>query len=279
MSAQNDMRPIIIKKVKKVSGDGHHGGAWKVAYADFVTAMMAFFMLMWLLNATTEQQRKGIADYFSPTVPISRISGGGDGSFGGDSPFSETVVAQNGTGASDRRPTEGRQAMGMSGADHNSHQLETAMLGDIEDSLLDGGGDSRLTDGALDQVQTRLTDVGLIIEIYARPNAPLFLADDAGLQPWMLDLSALIASLMTAIDNPVAIGAHVRAGPIVAATDTGWERTNRQAQLVREALEAAGLAPERVVRVIGHSDRTPAVESIMDVRNDRIELTIIRNFP
>lgn len=66
-------RPIIIKRKKVVGGDGHHGGAWKVAYADFVTAMMAFSMLMWLLNATTEQQRKGIADYFSPNVPIARI--------------------------------------------------------------------------------------------------------------------------------------------------------------------------------------------------------------
>ena len=69
--------PIIIKRKKVIAGDGHHGGAWKVAYADFVTAMMAFFMLMWLLNATTEQQRKGIADYFSPTIPINRVSGGG----------------------------------------------------------------------------------------------------------------------------------------------------------------------------------------------------------
>ncbi|MBF9025355.1 hypothetical protein HKCCD6035_07330 [Rhodobacterales bacterium HKCCD6035] len=88
-------RPIIIKRKKVVGGDGHHGGAWKVAYADFVTAMMAFFMLMWLLNATTEQQRKGIADYFSPNVPIARISGGGESAFGGESPFSELSVAQN----------------------------------------------------------------------------------------------------------------------------------------------------------------------------------------
>jgi chemotaxis protein MotB len=105
-------RPIIIKRKKVVGGDGHHGGAWKVAYADFVTAMMAFFMLMWLLNATTEQQRKGIADYFSPNVPIARISGGGEGAFGGESPFSELSVAQNCTGATNRRPTEGRQSLG-----------------------------------------------------------------------------------------------------------------------------------------------------------------------
>jgi chemotaxis protein MotB len=72
MSAQSNVAPIIIKKKKSGGGDGHHGGAWKVAYADFVTAMMAFFLLMWLLNATTEKQRKGLADYFSPSIPLSR---------------------------------------------------------------------------------------------------------------------------------------------------------------------------------------------------------------
>ena len=88
MSADN-LAPIIIKRKKIVGGDGHHGGAWKVAYADFVTAMMAFFLLMWLLNATTESQRKGISDYFNPSIPLSRTSGGGDRSFGGDSVFTK----------------------------------------------------------------------------------------------------------------------------------------------------------------------------------------------
>ena len=79
MDARSNAAPVIIKRKKVVNGGGHHGGAWKVAYADFVTAMMAFFLLMWLLGATTENQRKGIADYFSPTVPINRVSGGGSG--------------------------------------------------------------------------------------------------------------------------------------------------------------------------------------------------------
>ena len=92
MSAQSNLAPVIIKRKKKVVGGGHHGGAWKVAYADFVTALMAFFLLMWLLNATTEQQRKGVADYFSPTVPIARVSGGGDGNFGGEFVFSEMTM-------------------------------------------------------------------------------------------------------------------------------------------------------------------------------------------
>ena len=87
MAKDQTVAPVIIKRKKIIAADGHHGGAWKVAYADFVTAMMAFFMLMWLLNATTEQQKKGIADYFSRTLAITRSSGGGDSSFVGDTVF------------------------------------------------------------------------------------------------------------------------------------------------------------------------------------------------
>src|SRR6056297_3628283 len=112
MAGTRNVAPVIIKRKKVVAGGGHHGGAWKVAYADFVTAMMAFFLLMWLLNATTENQRKGLADYFSPTIPVNRISGGGDGSFGGDSVFSENTLARNGIGATNRRATESREARG-----------------------------------------------------------------------------------------------------------------------------------------------------------------------
>jgi len=100
-------RPIVIKRKKVVGGDGHHGGAWKVAYADFVTAMMAFFMLMWLLNATSEQQRAGLADYFTPTITINRSSGGGEGMFGGESVTSEDVLTKDGNGSSSQH--EGSQ--------------------------------------------------------------------------------------------------------------------------------------------------------------------------
>ena len=83
MAGQSNAAPVIIKRKKVIAGGGHHGGAWKVAYADFVTAMMAFFMLMWLISATTEEQRKGIADYFNPTIFITQSALGGDGVFKG----------------------------------------------------------------------------------------------------------------------------------------------------------------------------------------------------
>ena len=89
--------PIVVKRKKVVAG-GHHGGAWKVAYADFVTAMMAFFLLMWLLSVTDEETRLGLADYFSPTIPIHSTRGGGDGPFDGESMFSQDVLAKDETG-------------------------------------------------------------------------------------------------------------------------------------------------------------------------------------
>ena len=110
-AAAANTRPIIIKRKKVVGGDGHHGGAWKVAYADFVTAMMAFFMLMWLLNATSEQQRAGLADYFTPTITINRSSGGGEGLLNGDSALSQDILAQMLEGLS---------------AQHEGSQIDTA---------------------------------------------------------------------------------------------------------------------------------------------------------
>ena len=273
MDGSKALRPIIIKKKKVIAGGGHHGGAWKVAYADFVTAMMAFFMLMWLLNATTEQQRKGLADYFTPTVPVARISGGGVGSFGGDSPFSEEDLAQSGTGATSENPTEGRQAMGALGTG-NSAALEQAVLEEIEDSL-QGMGDSRISDQALEHVQTRLTDQGLVIEIFARPGAPLFTDEDT-LQPWLVAFSRVMAELFDTVTNSVAIGAYVRSEPIVIARETIWDRSTAQAHILRQQLQEAGLDAQRFRRVTGHADRSPATSDPMAVRNDRLEIVLLR---
>ena len=105
MAAQKENRPIIIKR-KSVAGEGgHHGGAWKVAYADFVTAMMAFFLLMWLLSATTEEQRKGLSDYFDPSIPISRVSAGGAGMLAGTSSLSPESKAGSATEGVRPKPT------------------------------------------------------------------------------------------------------------------------------------------------------------------------------
>jgi chemotaxis protein MotB len=271
---ENATRPIIIKRKKVIGGGGHHGGAWKVAYADFVTAMMAFFMLMWLLNATTEQQRKGLADYFSPTIPITRISGGGDGAFGGDSPFSENTVAQNGTGATNLRPTEGRESLGLSGTDHEAARAEEdAALAALQEAL---SGDSVISENLLAHVQTRLTDEGLVIEVFSRPGQPLFDPATGSPAPWLPDLAAVMASLFATVTNAIAIEGHVAAEPIVVASETRWRASTDRAQVFRALLERADLPPRRIVRVTGHADREPATDNPMAPRNERLEIILLR---
>ncbi|MGB8623739.1 MAG: flagellar motor protein MotB [Paracoccaceae bacterium] len=272
--------PVIIKRKKVVSGDGHHGGAWKVAYADFVTAMMAFFMLMWLLNATTEKQRKGIADYFNPTIPVNRISGGGEGAFGGDSIFSEKMLAQSGTGATARRTTNERQARGATGVDLSERRRKSgenaAAFKEVEKLLLARSGESMVDDRAMRHIVTRVTDKGLIVELFDMPGSPLFESRGDTPSPMMAALTRMIAGVFRLVTNEVAIGGHTRALPQVRLGGSPWDLSTRRAQAARAMLEDSGLAAQRVRRVTGHADRSPAVDDPMAVRNNRIELILLR---
>ena len=279
--------PVIIKRKKVIAGGGHHGGAWKVAYADFVTAMMAFFMLMWLLNATTEKQRKGIADYFNPSIPINRISGGGDGAFGGSSIFAEDRLAQNGNGATNQRPTEQRQASGETGVDPSQQAeaaasaeeaaAEEAALRQIEEVLRGQGGESLVTDLLARYITTRLTDEGLIIEIFDIEGAPLFAPGTARPEPVARDLARMLARVFALVKNGVAIKGHVQTAPEVLKVDPSWDLSTSRAQEMRILLETAGLAGSRVRRVAGYADREPVADNPMATRNNRIELVLIRS--
>jgi len=268
-------RPIIIKKKKVVGGHGHHGGAWKVAYADFVTAMMAFFMMMWLLNATTEQQRSGLADYFSPTIPVTRVSGGGDGAFGGDDIFSENTIAQEGNGATDARPTEGRQSLGIEGTEHQEDTSDEAMLDAIGEALAAAAGDSTVVELVLEHIQTRLTDEGLIIEVFSRPGAPLF--DETGTPVfWLPQLADVLADLFGTVTNQVAVEGHVATEPLVRASADRFELSSSRAARMRNLLEAGGLPTSRLDRITGHGDSNPIMDDPLSIRNDRLEIILLR---
>ncbi|MGJ8543995.1 MAG: flagellar motor protein MotB [Sulfitobacter sp.] len=278
MEAQKAAAPVIIKRKKVIAGGGHHGGAWKVAYADFVTAMMAFFMLMWLLNATTEQQRKGIADYFAPTIAINRISGGGSGAFGGDSVFSEETLAQNGTGATAQLASEEQQNRGESNADDASgdKSAEDEAFRVLQEMLLGRGGESMVMENALEHINSRITDEGLVIELFALENAPLFA--EGGTEPTQLlqDLTTLIAEVSKTVSNNIAVGGHVRASPIVLANRPVWDLSADRATRTRELLEARKIGENRVQRVTGHADREPVTRNPMAPRNDRLEIVLLR---
>lgn len=282
MSA-NDIAPVIIKRVKKSGGDGHHGGAWKVAYADFVTAMMAFFLLMWLLNATTEVQRKGIADYFNPTIPINRISGGGDGSFGGSDIFSEQTLAQTGNGATQRNPAERNMARGDSGTSDSEEEsaekaAEAEMLVGAEAMLTGKSGESLVSDEVLRHIVTRVTDEGLIVEIFDLAGDPLFEPGSDNPTKVMVDLADMVAEIFTLLTNEVAVSGFTRAQPLVLAENPVWDLSSGRADRVRLLLEDAGLPAERIQRVSGYADRKPVADNPMAPRNNRIELILLRKF-
>lgn len=275
MAAQGNAAPVIIKRKKVIAGGGHHGGAWKVAYADFVTAMMAFFLLMWLLNATTEKQRKGISDYFNPTIPVNRISGGGDGAFGGDSVFAEETMAHTGTGAMAREgasPPEdviGKDASRGSAGD-------AADLEKVEQALLARGGESATMEQLMQHVVTRVTDEGLVIEIFDLPDAPLFDGDTAEPLPVALAIADLLAEVLAVTSNEVAVNGHLRAYPVTLIDNPVWDLSADRAQATRGILETAGLDAERMQRIAGFADRKPATSDPSALRNNRIEIILLR---
>lgn len=278
MGAAGANAPIIIKRKKVVSGGGHHGGAWKVAYADFVTAMMAFFMLLWLLNATTEQQRKGIADYFSPTLPIMRISGGGDGMFGGDNIFAEQTLAQNGTGAS--RMVSGANAIDFESDDTEStapSAADVATFDAVQDVLIGQGGESLISDKALQHVITRLTDEGLIIELFDLNDAHLFEPDTTNATAPAIELAAVLARIFGSLPNEVAVVGHTKSRPIVLRDNPVWDLSSGRASVFRALLQGKGLGQTRFRRVTGHADRALATRDPFADRNNRIEVILLRS--
>lgn len=285
-----DIAPIIVKKKKVIHG-GHHGGAWKVAYADFVTAMMAFFLLMWLLNATTEKQRKGIADYFSPTIPVHKVSGGGNGPLGGESTFSELTLPQNGRGASDAAPTEEAQAKGDTGAssesDADAEQKTSETLGtsqtteDEEFELLEGmleasSGESDVEDPLLSHVRTKVTDEGLIIELFDNTDQPLFEAGSDAPTPRMVELLSVINEVVGTVRNRIALAGHSFEAVPESYENANWQLSSNRAHFVRRVLKDGGLAPERLARVTGQANQEPAFEDLNDVRNNRVEIILLR---
>jgi chemotaxis protein MotB len=262
--------PIIIKRKKVIAGGGHHGGAWKVAYADFVTAMMAFFMLMWLLNATTEQQRKGIADYFAPTISVARISGGGEGALSGDSVFTRQTMAASGRGGVAEMDGRGMAQMQQEAAD-------IAALRDVEAALLGFGGESVLSDNALRHVVTRLTDEGLVIEVFDLPSAPLFIGETDTPTPVTEEIAAMLARILGVVKNDVAVTGHVRTSTEPQPDNLIWNLTTSRASRTRLLLEAGGLDDGRISRLTGAGDRNPAISDTASERNNRVAIIVLRS--
>jgi chemotaxis protein MotB len=290
----------IIKKVKKVSGHGHHGGAWKVAYADFVTAMMAFFLLLWLLSSTTEDQRKGIAEYFSASVPLIQMSGGGESAFQGDSmtaqdtkaetgaatqdePMSATPPSEDGTPAIDDQGADagvapgGETAGAGAGVAEGGPDSGAGALAELQTALQAMSGESEVAAELMRHIRTKVTNEGLVIEVFETPERPLFVDDTDAPTPLMRGLMAMIASVAQLVTNDMAVTGHTDAASVGRDGEDGaWRLSSDRALTARRLLTDEGLGAERVKRVAGRAATQPMTENPLDPQNRRIEITLLR---
>jgi len=231
---------------------------------------------MWLLNATTEKQRKGIADYFSPTIAIARISGGGDGALGGESVFAENTLPRVGSGATSLRPqSERTEKDSFSDDKEGGDPVETEAFEEVEDFLLGRGGESMVADDLLKHIVTEVTDEGLVVEFFETDQGRLF-DDDAKPTQLLDDLALALARASELVTNPVAIEAHTATYPIVLATNPSWDVSQRRADVFHDLMVRRGLDEGRVQRVTAYADREPRHANLMDIRNSRIEVVFLR---
>ena len=273
----DDSKRPIIKRKKVVAGDGHHGGAWKVAYADFVTAMMAFFMLMWLLNATTEKQRKGLADYFTPTIAIARVSGGGDGALSGDSMSAEEDLAHTRAGGFAQSAPLGSVKSGSNAAGEGAGVREMSDLEAVQMGIVGRGGDSLVQEMAKKHISTRLTDKGLVIEVFDLEGEPLFEGATAKPTPIMIAISDILVEAFDLVSNKISVAAHSQTFSPLLLDNPSWPLTTDRAQSTRALLQNRGLAQPRVVEVTGHGQQKPLLDDPMSSKNNRLEITLLRS--
>jgi chemotaxis protein MotB len=251
--ADEGQKPIIVKRVKK-GGHGHHGGAWKIAYADFVTAMMAFFLLMWLLGSTTEGDKKGIADYFSSPLKIALLSSGsgaGDASHvikgGGQDLTRTTGQVKRGEVAADRAHVN------IKALKAEQIRAEVARLEDLKKKVEQKiRANSRLAPIS-SQIRLDMTADGLRIQIVDEQNRPMFDSGSSVVKPYMRELLREIGSVLTEVPNRLTLEGHTDAQPF-SGGDRGysnWELSADRANASRRELLAGGLPDDRVLRVQG----------------------------
>jgi chemotaxis protein MotB len=260
-------QPIIIRRKKVYAADGHHGGAWKVAYADFVTAMMAFFLLMWLLNATTEQQRKGIADYFSPNIPLAAVSGGGAEALSGDSLFTEDTLAKSGTGAAGDSSREAADKSAEEDTSSSGLQEEIEKL----NSALEEA-DKSLSE----HLKLKMSPEGLVIELVDQADSPLFSSGSSEPSPILEGLIQIVTASFSDVSNSVKIAGHTDNYAFAQnANYTNWELSSDRANTARRLLASAGFPVDQISGVVGKSSTEPFSDDPYSPMNRRISITIL----
>ena len=275
----DDKQNIIIKRVKKVAG-GHHGGAWKVAYADFVTAMMAFFLLLWLLSVTTNTQKQKIEDYFSPTDPrIAQDQSGSGGLLGG------SVVAPE--GAKNDDSVRDPNASNDEGDEKSNQQKEKDAASDKQDekAFKDVAENIRQSIESVPELKEYMpnllidiTPEGLRIQIIDQANKPMFQVGSAEPMPQTVKLLSMITGVIKDLPNRISIRGHTDSSPYGKdATYTNWELSADRANASRRVMLASGYDATKVENVQGKADREPLdAKDTASPRNRRISLIILK---
>ncbi|MFQ5776068.1 MAG: flagellar motor protein MotB [Kiloniellaceae bacterium] len=305
-SEEKNAAPIIIKRVKKGGHGGHHGGAWKVAYADFVTAMMAFFLLLWLLQATTEEQKLGIADYFAP-ASVARNTSGGGGMLGGRTftkqganphdrtpvgvmielptnppdwdntgdPEENTATEESGAGAQTARPPE----------ELNSNELEEFLARREEEQFAAAEQALRQAIENVPELNTLMnnliidqTDEGMRIQIVDEAGKSMFPSGSSEMFEHTRKLLQLVVDAVKQLPQRIAIKGHTDAAPFVNDHGyTNWELSSDRANSSRRALIEAGLPADRIASVVGLADKDHLDEDDpYSPRNRRISIILLR---
>jgi chemotaxis protein MotB len=271
-------RPIIVKKIIADGHEGHHGGAWKVAYADFVTAMMAFFLLMWLLGATNEKQRKALADYFTPTlVELKQGSAGSNGIFGGDSIVSRdnypTAMGQTG----DRSLTIPKDATGVEdkgGKSNRSLQKVAfeALREELEQRLNSRPDLVQLSNN----VRFTSTKEGLRIDLVDEADFAMFALATDTLTPRAETLLIEVADVIKGLPNPVVVRGHTDGLPYASGkVMNNWMLSTARAEATRKTLVEGGVSIKQLLRIEGVADREPFnPRDLNDPRNRRMSVTL-----
>ena len=298
MSDSNEQRPII-KKVIKVEGGGHHGGAWKVAYADFTTAMMAFFMLLWLLNVAPPETLMGLADYFSPTTAATSGTSGieelnpptEDGRGLNASPI--VVISNPGTPQDNAGPSQGRD----SGADADQ-QFEPG--GNINDALAERiraqeDNDFNVTQEELriaiqasptlvqhsDQVIMEITEDGMKIQLIDRDRRPMFQPGTATLFDFARELIAEIGEAVQSLPNRISVQGHTDSGSFRRPDGyNNWDLSSERANAARRVLDSSGISSDRIFEVVGKASSDPLYPDTPGrSENRRITVLVLREAP
>lgn len=240
-------QPIIIKRVKKVVG-GHHGGAWKIAFADFAVAMMAFFLVMWLMSSATPEQKKAISGYFKDPIGFSQSASPYPIDLGGSpAPSPERTLNPD-------IPEE--PGLEVSLPDHEAmlEQLEQERLNMLLQELQNKVDENELLKPYRDQIHLSITQDGLRIQIMDTANRPMFALGSARLQPYFEDILYMMAGSIRGVPNKISIGGHTDAKPYSGQAEFGnWELSASRANAARRALSSGGLEDSQVARVAGYA--------------------------